>query len=61
VTEKELIELVARAIYEAFEEEGSYVGAYRFHDGDTTLDGQWDLDNIARVAIKVIAENDPTL
>jgi hypothetical protein len=52
-----MVERVAKAIYEAFDRggKGEYVGDYRFPRGevgsDTTLDGKWNLDDIARAAI----------
>lgn len=57
----ELIERVAKAIYEEFSREGGYVGAYGSGvDADTVLDGGWHLDKIARAAINaVILERTP--
>ncbi len=43
-------EIVARAIFDAAEKQ-DYVSYYRFHDGDTCLDGHFNLDRIAEAAI----------
>ena len=56
----EMVERVARAIYDAFcsADGGEYVGTYRFPRGKvgslTTLDGKWNLDDIARAAIEAL-------
>ena len=49
----ERVERVARAIYEAFKsaDAGEYVGSY---GKIITLDGEWNLDDIARAAIKAL-------
>lgn len=49
-----MVERVARAIYEAFGRESEYVGKYEFFDGATTLDGQFDLKEVARAAISAM-------
>lgn len=55
MTDTDIIEAVARAIYEAAKQSGEYVGDYRFYDsGETTLDGQFDLNAIARAALSAI-------
>lgn len=50
-----MIDRVAKAIYDAANAE-DYVSDYRFHDGDTTLDGRFNLDKFARAAIEAMRE-----
>jgi hypothetical protein len=52
------IERVAKAIYDEANKQ-DYVSIYRFHDGDTTLDGRFDLDAFARAAIEALRVTDP--
>lgn len=48
-----MVERVARAIYDAAGKE-DYVSDYRFHGGDTCLDGHFSLDALARAAIEAM-------
>lgn len=54
----DLIEKVARAIYDEADkhhkDRGEYVGTYRWRDGDTLLDGDFDLNRFAKAAIQTI-------
>ena len=57
MTSPDLIETTAKAIYEAFDARskyGQHVSIYKFHGGETCLDGQFDLDLVARAAIEAV-------
>lgn len=62
MTTPEQVDLVARALFDAFEQhndDGGYIGDYRFpgaKKGNTTcLDGNWDMDKIAVAVLAVLA------
>ena len=55
-TPEGMVERVAKAMYEAFGRESEFVGEYEFFDGATTLDGQFDLKEVARAAISAMRE-----
>lgn len=49
----DVVEIMARAIYDAADKE-DYVSDYRFHDGDTCFDGNFNLDALARAALTAL-------
>lgn len=54
-----MIAKVAKAIYDAFDlnnERGGYIGAYRWLDDRTTIDGEFNLSKIAKAAIEAMRE-----
>lgn len=49
---------LAEFIYKWFDEEpAGYVGDFRFQRGSTTLDGEWDLDDLAQAILDKLKEN----
>ena len=46
-----LIEQATRALYLKLSSEGGHVSARGFHDGDTCLDGNWNLEDLVRTVI----------
>ena len=54
-------EKIAEALYNAFENQDNYnnknyIGEYKYHGPNTTLDGQWDLLEIVDKIIPVILD-----
>lgn len=55
----EMVERVAKAIFDILNKEntsGEYIGDYRFHGKETTLDGSFDLNIAAKAAIEAMRE-----